>query len=183
MTGLARFLPAFALAICPSLLFARASAPRPLDIPFVQQVKSGCGSAAVAMIVQYWARQYPGLDAAEADTERIDRYLPAASPKGIEGKALKDYLETQGFRTFVFDGELSDLRHHMEKGRPVLVCFAPKGPHAPLHYAVIAGLDGQSIWMNDPARGKLFREDLSRFLNEWHATGNWALLAVPQRQQ
>ncbi len=164
------------LAICPILLFAAQT----LDVPFVQQARAGCGSAAIAMVIQYWARQYPALDAAEADSERIGKFVPATSSKGIQGKALKDYLDKEGFETFIFDGELADLRHHLEKGRPVVVCFAPKGPRAPLHYAVIAGVDGQSVWMNDPARGKLFRENLDRFLSEWKATGDWALLAVPR---
>jgi predicted double-glycine peptidase len=168
------------LSICAILPFAGSASPKSLDIPFVRQTKAACGSAAVAMVIQYWARQNPGLDLAEADSERIDKYLPPTSAKGIEGKALKAYLEEQGFQTFIFDGELADLQHHLEKGRPVIVCFAPKGPRAPLHYAVIAGLDEHSIWMNDPARGKLFREDLDRFLGEWKATGNWALLAVPR---
>lgn len=171
------------LAVCPILLFAASASPQALDIPFVQQTKAGCGSAAVAMLIQYWARQNPGLDLAEADAERIDKYLSPTSAKGIQGKALKAYLEKQGFETFIFDGELADLQHHLEKGRPVIVCFAPKGPRAPLHYAVIAGLDERSIWMNDPARGKLFHEDLGRFLSEWKATGDWALLAVPRPVQ
>jgi predicted double-glycine peptidase len=168
------------LAICPALLFAASASPKTLDIPFVQQTKAACGSAAVAMVIQYWARQNPGLDLAEADSERIDKYLPPTSAKGIQGKALKAYLEKQGFQAFIFDGELADLQHHLEKGRPVIVCFAPRGPRAPLHYAVIAGVDQHSIWMNDPARGKLFQEDTGRFLGEWKATGNWALLAVPR---
>jgi predicted double-glycine peptidase len=171
------------LAICPILLFGASANPKTLDIPFVRQTKAACGSAAVAMVIQYWARQNPGLALAEADSERIDKYLPATSSKGIQGKALKAYLEEQGFQTFIFDGELADLQHHLEKGRPVIVCFAPKGPHGPLHYAVIAGVDEHSTWMNDPARGKLFREDLERFLVEWKATGDWALLAVPRSPQ
>jgi predicted double-glycine peptidase len=171
------------LVLCPVLLFAALAAPKALDIPFVQQAKAGCGSAAVAMVIQYWARQYPTLERAEADSERIDKLLPPTSAKGIQGKALQQYLEKQGFETFIFDGELADLRHHLGKGRPVMVCFAPGGSRSPLHYAVVAGLDEQSIWMNDPARGKLFQEELDRFIPEWKVTGNWALLAVPRPAQ
>lgn len=151
-----------------------------LDVPFVQQAKAGCGSAAIAMVMEYWAHQFPGLEKAQADAERINQLLPPTSPKGIQGEALKRYLESQGFQAFIFDGELTDLRSHFAKGRPVIVCLAPKGTRGPLHYAVVAGLDNQSVWLNDPARGKLFHEDLERFQTEWRRTDNWALLAVPR---
>ena len=153
-----------------------------LDVPFVPQVKAGCGSAAVAMVIEYWAYRYSSLQYAAEDAGQIDRLLPA-SRRGIRGEALRQYLDRRGFRAFIFDGELADLEHHFEKGRPVIVCFAPKGPHAPLHYAVIVGVDAHSVWMNDPARGKLVNEDTKRFLAEWKATGNWALLAVPRQAQ
>ncbi len=163
-----------------NFLITLAAAQQWLDVPFVQQVKAGCGSAAVAMVIQYWARQEPRLNTVAAETERIDALLPANSAKGIQGQALKRYLEERGFAAFVFTGERSDLEHHLEKGRPVIVCFAPRGPGAPLHYAVVVGIDGKEVRLNDPARGKLIREDMDRFLAEWKVTNNWSLLTVPR---
>src|SRR5205085_8932703 len=86
---------------CVTLLFALAGLYSPassagsewLEVPFVHQVKAGCGSAAIAMVMQYWASRQPGLDTAAADAERIDRVLPPESAKGIHGQALKRYLE------------------------------------------------------------------------------------------
>ncbi len=172
----------FVLAFLP-LLNARDDASFWLDVPFVQQIKAGCGSAAIAMVVQYWARQFPGLERAEEDAERINQLLPATSPKGIQGEALKRYLDERGFQAFIFDGEVEDLRNHFSKGRPVIVCLAPKGNRGLLHYAVVAGLNDKEVWLNDPARGKLFREDIQRFTAEWRKTNNWALLAVPRSAQ
>jgi predicted double-glycine peptidase len=149
-----------------------------LDVPFVRQVKTGCGAAAVAMVVEYWARQHPQLRAAANDSERINDLLPA-SAKGIRGQALKQYLEERGFNAYVFDGELSDLRHHFDKGRPVVVCLGLKRANGPLHYAVVVGVDDESVWLNDSARGKLVREDIADFRRAWSVTRNWALLAVP----
>jgi len=151
-----------------------------LDVPFVRQIRAGCGSAAIAMVMQYWARNDPNLDAAAAAAERIDRALPASS-KGIAGKELRRYLEANGFSVFIFNGELSDLRHHAAKGRPTVVCLGLKGPRAPLHYAVVAGAGEDAVLLNDPARGKLVREDKESFLRSWKVTGNWALLAVPRQ--
>jgi predicted double-glycine peptidase len=168
------------------LLIAHRAAPGEsgwLDVPFVEQVKAGCGSAAVAMVVQYWARQYPSLDRVAADTERINELLPVTSAKGIQGKALKRYLEERGFSVFIFTGDVGDLEHHLEKGRPLVVCLALQGARGPLHYVVMAGIDQSSVRFNDPARGKLIREDLDRFRAAWKVTGNWALLAVPRQAQ
>jgi uncharacterized protein YvpB len=131
------------------------------------------------MVVEYWARQTKGLDGAAADAEQINKFLPVSDPAGIKGAALKRWLQQHGFQAFVFTGEEKDLEHHLAKGRPVVVCIAPKGLSAPLHYVVIVGIGDKRVWMNDPARGKLFEEALPRFLSEWKDTGNWALMAVP----
>lgn len=153
-----------------------------LDVPFVAQVKEGCGSAAVAMVIQYWAQRESSLRDAAVATEQIDRMLPA-SAKGIQGNELKQYLEKHGFDAFIFNGEASDLTHHLKKGRPIVVCLAASGANKPLHYAVVVGIDDSSVWLNDGARGKLFSEDRALFAREWKVTGGWALLAVPRQQR
>jgi len=151
-----------------------------LEVPFVHQVKAGCGSAAVAMVMQYWASREHGLDAAAADAERIDQVLPPGSAKGIQGKALKRYLEEHGFAAFIFSGEIRDLQQHLAKGRPLVVSLGLNGSRAPLHYVVVVGLKDKAVLVNDPARGKLIGIDLQRFLLAWKPTGYWALLAVPR---
>jgi uncharacterized protein YvpB len=152
-----------------------------LDVPFVKQVREGCGSAAVAMVMQYWVRLTPGIDAVAAAAERIDRALPPPS-KGLSGDALRSYFEANGFSVFVFNGEIADLRDHLRKGRPVIVCLGPSR-HGELHYVVVTGVDRSDTILNDPARGKLIREPMSSFLREWRASGNWALLALPRAPQ
>ncbi len=150
-----------------------------LDVPFIRQVRYGCGPAAVAMVMQYWAREQPGLDVTPA--ERINQTLPSFSKKGLAGRKLQLYLEEHGFDAYVFNGELDDLRQHLLKGRPVIVCLGPKGPREPLHYTVAVGIDEQAVLLNDPARGKLVREDRERFRTAWKATGQWSMLVVPRR--
>ena len=167
------------VTVCVSVLAATAT-PQWLDVPYVEQVKAGCGSAAVAMVVQYWAQQVAALRPAAEDTEQIDKLLPA-SAEGIQGQALQSYLQQEGFSAYIFDGELSDLEHHFQKGRPVIVCLAPKGPRGPLHYAVVVGVAQGRVWLNDSARGKLFSEEVAHFEEEWRPTHNWALLAVPRQ--
>ena len=151
-----------------------------LEVPFVRQTGAGCGAAAIAMVMQYWARQNPALSSAAAETERIDQYLPS-NGKGIRGEALRAYLQAQGFDAFVFRGESSDLREQFQKGRPLVVCLGLNGPRGPFHYAVIAGVEPGAVWLNDPARGKLIRENPERFEAAWKLADHWTLLAVPRQ--
>lgn len=160
--------------------FAAAADSQWLEVPFVHQVKARCGSAAIAMVMQYWASRQPGLDTVAADAERIDQVLPPGSAKGIQGKALKRYLEAHGFAAFVFSGEIRDLQQHLAKGRPLVVSLGLNGSRAPLHYVVVVGLKDKAVLVHDPARGKLIGIDLERFLLAWKPTGHWALLAVPR---
>jgi predicted double-glycine peptidase len=164
------------LTLCACLAGAQADW---LDVPYVRQVKAGCGAAAIAMVVQYWARHHPELSGAANETENIDALLPA-SRRGIRGAALQEYLNQRGFTAYVFDGEEKDLRQHFAKGRPVVVCLGLSGPKGPLHYAVVVGIDDESVWLNDSARGKLVRDRLDRFEAAWKLSGHWALLAVPR---
>jgi predicted double-glycine peptidase len=173
-------LRALALLIIGLSSFAAAADSQWLEVPFVHQVKAGCGSAAVAMVMQYWASRQPGLDAVAADAERIDQVLPPGSAKGIQGKVLKRYLEEHGFAAFVFSGEIRDLQQHLAKGRPLVVCLGLNGSRASLHYVVVVGLKDKAVLVHDPARGKLIDIDLERFLLAWKPTGHWALLAVPR---
>jgi ABC-type bacteriocin/lantibiotic exporter with double-glycine peptidase domain len=166
------------VSVVPQLLLAALWLGAPLDVPFVQQTAAACGPASAAMVMQYWARERPALNRLAADADRVARTpVPA---KGITGAGLKRLLERSGFRVFLFDAERRDLDDHLTKGRPLIVCFAPNGKSGPLHFAVVAGIDRDSIVLNDPTRGKLFRESLDRFLPQWSLTGNWTLLAVPR---
>jgi Predicted double-glycine peptidase len=171
-----------ALLLAVALVSGDSSGQKWLDVPYVKQVAAGCGSASLAMVIQYWVRYSRGIDPAASDAERIHRVLARENAKSIAGTALKKYLEDNGFSAFIFNGELQDLRHHVEKGRPVITCLAPAGRRGPMHYVVVVGVTEEAVIVNDPARGKLIREEPARFLRSWQLTGQWSMLAVPRQQ-
>lgn len=146
-----------------------------LDVPFVAQVKNGCGAASAAMLLRYWKG-----DSASVDSGQIMKELYSSPAEGIYASQLAKYLEKQGFLTFAFRGEWADLEHHLSKGRPLLVCLSEEGPD--LHYVVVAGVDWQAktIFLNDPARKKLFPMKQDEFVAAWEASNRWTLLAVPK---
>jgi predicted double-glycine peptidase len=152
-----------------------------LDVPFVKQTEEGCGSAALSMLLQYWSAQGVPVSSGRADASAIQKELYSRKAHGIFASDMERYLRDSGFREFALRGEWSDLRPHLEKGRPLIVSLQPAGPKASLHYVVITGIDWQrdAVFLHDPARGKLLRMERPQFEREWSGTRNWMLLAVP----
>ena len=163
--------------LCGAVLGAEPAGVQ-LDVPFVSQEKNGCGAASVAMVIQYWQRQKGQPETANA--RDIQRALYSPRAHGIFASDLEQYLRQHGFRTFAVKGEWQDLKHHLEKGRPLIVAL--KVGQGDLHYLVVTGLDWQQniVLKHDPARRKLIKQHRADFEREWQAAGNWTLLALPE---
>lgn len=153
-----------------------------LDVPFVKQTEEGCGSASLAMLLQYWKAHGATVSAENEDANSIQAKLYSHKGRGIFASNMQKYLEEAGFRVFSIAGEWNDLRKHLSQGRPLILSIQPPGRKAPLHYVVVTGVDWehQAVFFNDPARGKLIRVERSEFEKEWQAARNWMLLAVPE---
>jgi ABC-type bacteriocin/lantibiotic exporter with double-glycine peptidase domain len=153
-----------------------------IDVPFVAQVKNGCGSAAMAMVMDYWDKKEGRSASTAADAEKIQAVLYSPAEEGIPASAMKRYFEDAGYRTFAFVGDWNELGHHLERGRPLIVSLKASGPHGPLHYVVVVGIDSARgyIYLNDPAQEKMLRVSREGFESEWKATEHWTLLAVPR---
>jgi predicted double-glycine peptidase len=156
-----------------------------LDVPFVKQTEEGCGSAALAMLLQYWSAHGVSVSSGHADASAIQKELYSRKAHGIFASDMERYLRESGFREFALRGEWNDLRPHIEQGRPLIASLQPAGPKSPLHYVVITGIDWQrdAVFLHDPARGKLLRMERLQFEKEWSAARNWLLLAVPSSQK
>lgn len=152
-----------------------------LDVPFVRQTRDGCGAASIAMVMQYWIRSDPRLDPGVADENRIYGSLSMPGRRGIAGRQLRQYLEENGYDARVIRGEPGDLREHLAKGRPLVVCLAPRRANALLHYVVVVGISSSTVLFHDPVRGKLSGESFAPFLRQWAGAQNWLLVATPHR--
>jgi predicted double-glycine peptidase len=152
-----------------------------LEVPYVKQSEDGCGSAAIAMLLQYWSAHGSPVAADRSDAAAIQKQLYSRKARGIFASDMERYLRESGFREFAVRGEWSDLRQHLEQGRPLIISIQPGRTKAPLHYVVVTGMDWQreAVFVNDPARGKLLRIERPQFEKEWEPTRNWMLLAVP----
>ncbi len=162
-------------------LFAAGPSGIWVDVPFVKQEKDGCGAASIAMVMQYWQLQQGRSGNPTADAAQIQRALHSNAAHGIYASDMQRYFQQNGYVTFAFAGQWSDLKQHLEKGRPLITALKP-GSIVPLHYVVVAGLDQerQLVLLNDPAQRKLLKEDRSSFEQEWTGAGRWTLLALPE---
>ena len=153
-----------------------------IDVPFAAQTKDGCGSASIAMVMQYWENKQGQPVAAEANPLTIQAALFSRSAGGIYASSMEQYLRQSGYRAFIFQGQWSDLQHHLALGRPLIVMLKASGPLGPLHYVVVVGIDSQRgyVFLNDPAQQKMLRISREGFESEWSYTHHWTLLAVPQ---
>ncbi|MGE0405286.1 MAG: C39 family peptidase [Candidatus Korobacteraceae bacterium] len=152
-----------------------------LDVPFIAQSREGCGSASIAMVMQYWLAHQGQRPGPAAQEPAIFRVLYSPEARGIYASSLERYLREQGFRTFAFEGSWQDLRQHLGKGRPLVVALQPE-TGASLHYVVVTGLDWERelVLINDPAGRKLMKRERRSFEKQWESAGKWTLLALPQ---
>lgn len=171
-----------AFAVGASLAPAAETAGIWINVPFVMQVKDGCGSASISMVMQYWDEKEGKAAISVADPREIQDKLYSRKEKGIEASAMRRYFEDAGYQTFAFQGEWSDLKHHLQEGRPLIVSIKASGDHGPLHYVVVVGLDWERgyIFVNDPDQQKMLRISREGFESEWNGGGNWTLLALPR---
>jgi len=175
------FRAAILMLLLRGVLFAADLGGIWLDIPFVKQEKNGCGAASIAMVMQYWQQQLGQPVSTSEDSIQILHALRADTTREIYASEMERYFQQNGYRTFELSGEWTFLKQQLGKGRPLIAALKP-GSSRELHYVVIAGLDEENklVLLNDPAQRKLLKEDKSRFEQEWKATGNWTLLAVPE---
>jgi predicted double-glycine peptidase len=175
-----------ALAVVFCLSAAASDSGLWLDVPYVHQEKDGCGSASLAMVLQYWKGKNFAVAEERMDSVRIQRELYAKKPRGIYASDMENYLRDTGFEVFAFRGEWSDLRAQVAKGRPLIIGLKPKAglkPRgAPAHYVVVVGVDPQdaAVLVNDPERGKMVRIERREFEKAWQGTETWTLVAVPR---
>jgi len=151
-----------------------------VDVPFVKQEKDGCVAASISMVMRYWNQDPSPMLSARADPRIIQRALYSGDAEGILASAMERYFQEEGFRTFVFRGEWTDLKHHLSLGRPLIVCLKESGSQR--HCMVITGLDRQRrfVFVNDPARRKLLRLEWAEFEKSWNDAEKWTLLVVPK---
>jgi predicted double-glycine peptidase len=151
-----------------------------LEVPFVPQVKQGCGSAAIAMVLLWWKQHGFAAKPASVDAATIHREVYEEKEQGTTARDVSRYFEQRGFRSFGFSGTWAELVEHLEKGRPLIAAIRPPGQRQ-MHYVVVSGIGTDRILLHDPAVGAYRAVSREGFEKQWAASDRFTLLAVPRQ--
>lgn len=146
-----------------------ADPPRVLDVPYLPQTEALCGGAAAAMVMRYWG----------AGRVRPDGFAHLVEDVrgGIRSDRLVADLRGRGWRAHAFSGRVSDLRRHVERGRPATVLLEA-GPDR-YHYVVVVAVPEGAVLYHDPADAPFQSMGRDEFMRRWRAADRWTLLLLP----
>src|SRR6476660_8437222 len=97
-----------------------------LDVPYIKQTEEGCGSASLAMLLQYWAAHGADVPPERADADAIQKRLYNEKAHGIYASDMERYMKESDFRAFTVRGEWKDFRENLPLGRPLIVSLQPE---------------------------------------------------------
>jgi predicted double-glycine peptidase len=148
-----------------------------LDVPLVQQQgRYDCGLGSLSMLFAFY--ETPVRPALAAEFRQL-----AATEDGLTGADLKGFVAAHGYDSFLFRGRsggegATSLRHHVDRGRPLVVALSPDGESN--HFVLIIGYDPEKdlVLFQDPQRGG-GAYPRWQFDALWRAGENFCLLAVP----
>jgi ABC-type bacteriocin/lantibiotic exporter with double-glycine peptidase domain len=173
--------------VLPSLLLAgvktRILFDSTPDVPFYGQTERGCGAAALAMVMGFWARHGAKIDPIASNPQTIESALYDRAVKGIRGDSLVKYANEHGFDAHAISAELARILAPLQMGQPVIACIKPAGMRGrALHYVVLVGYQqsGGYLVVHDSAKGPGISMQLPDFERQWKASGHWMMIATPR---
>jgi len=140
-----------------------------LDIKSFQETLHAnmCGPASLKIVLRYY-----GIEKSEEELARLTGMVPdlGADDKGIE-KAAKSL----GFNVEIrSESSFNDIESWLNKGVPVIVNWFTRGrsdyPDSEVadgHYSVVAGLDDEHIYLQDPEISGMRKIKRDDFLLVW----------------
>ncbi len=130
--------------------------------PLVRQEKSAdCGAAALAAVLRFWGHP--------ATPGSVEAAIGGADARLLAGDMV-GYARKRGLHSYVFFGNIADIVHELERGRPVIVGLgkAFEAEKALAHYEVVVGYQPKRgrVLLLDPGSGWQV-DDLKGFSEEW----------------
>lgn len=156
-----------------------------LKVPFIEQEREGCcGLHCLAMVLSYWRDNITAVDSI---------YQLNCPKNGFSGAELRDMAYMNGFHAYIFKGDLSNLYHHLNATRPLIIMLGEKGilelagsfldfgNHDKLHYTIVTGYAKarKRIILMDPSRGLISISE-NDFSAAWERAHRFAMLIVPK---
>lgn len=128
---------------------------------------SMCGPASLKIVLNYH-----GVDKTEADLAVL---TDNDSDLGTTAEKIKMAAESLGFKVVIKNEcEFTDIEEWLDNDVPVIVDWLTKGRQdysesvvADGHYSVVAGLDEEYIYLQDPEIGKIRKLKRDDFMRVW----------------
>lgn len=125
-----------------------------------------CGPASLKIALDYY-----GVDKSERELAELTK----TTVLGTNAENIAHAAEILGFMTLVKnDSSFNDIEEWLEKKVPVIVNWFTRGrsdyPDSEVadgHYSVVAGLDAEHIYLQDPEIGKLRKLKREDFMKVW----------------
>ena len=136
--------------------------------PFQETLHAGmCGPASLKIVLDYY-----GVHKSEQELAELTGLVPGL---GVDDEGIIKAAESLGFKTVIKnESSLSDIEEWLEKKVPVIVNWFTRGRSdysdseiADGHYSVVAGLDAEHIYIQDPETGGLRTLKREDFMKVW----------------
>jgi len=136
--------------------------------PFQETLSAGmCGPASLKIVLNYY-----GVEKTEAQLAELTE---TDSELGTTAEKIKMAAESLGFKVVIKNEcEFTDIEEWLDKDVPVIVDWFTKGRQdysesvvADGHYSVVAGLDEEYIYLQDPEIGKIRKLKRADFMRVW----------------
>lgn len=145
-----------------------------LKVPYRRQKWAyTCGPASVQMIFAYWKKRLTA--------DALERRLKTSRKSGTGRRMLVKVARHEGFRVqFSTGGTTAILKKYLAAGIPVIINFVEPS-EGEGHYAVLTGVSGTFITMNDPWSGKGSKMAVREFIGRWKRRNRWFMAVFPRR--
>ncbi|QQR77144.1 MAG: C39 family peptidase [Candidatus Moraniibacteriota bacterium] len=136
--------------------------------PFQETLHAGmCGPASLRIVLEYY-----GVEKTEQELARL---CGTNDDLGTSDQGLKNAAEQLGFMVEIKnESTFEDIEKWLDKKVPVIVNWFTRGRTdytdsdvADGHYSVVAGLDGDSIYLQDPEVGSMRKLEREDFMTVW----------------
>lgn len=129
--------------------------------------QSMCGPASLKIVLDYYK--------IKKTEKEIAKMCGANEELGTNDKTIKQVAEELGFKVEIKNNSnFEDIQSWLDKKVPVIVNWFTRGRAdyedsevADGHYSVVAGLDNEFIYIQDPEIGKLRKIEREDFMKVW----------------
>jgi len=132
-----------------------------IKVPFhKQKTIYNCGPAALQIIFNYF-----GISITQTE---LEKKLETDPTNGTSHQKIIEVAREYGLFCYVNnDSSLKEVYYFLQQRLPAIVNFIePSNDES--HYAVIIGINKQSVLLNDPWNGKNFKIKKKEFDKRWH---------------